>query len=121
MNSMLSMGTTLMGALLGRKTVSVTNARRAQSSMRSFGRSSKEKSDISRAQDSLEDLHIKYEDLEKEFNEAIEKLEEKLGVDNLEFEELTLAPRKSDLSVEEFAVVWLPWEVDDSGIAEPIY
>ena len=121
MNSYLSIGTTLMGALLGRKTVSVTNARRAQSSMRSFGRSSKEKSDISRAEEGLEDLQIKYENLEAEFNEEIEKLEEKLSVDNLEFEELSLAPRKSDLSVEEFAVVWLPWEVDESGIAEPVY
>ena len=121
MNSVLSVGTTLMGALLGRKTVSVTNARRAQSSMRSFGRSSKEKDDIGRAKDNLEDLHIKFEDLETEFNEAVSKIEDKLSIENLEFEELTLAPRKGDLSVEQFAVVWLPWEVDDSGIAEPVY
>ena len=121
MNSALSVGTTLLGALLGRKTLSVTNARRAQSSMRTFGRSSKEKSDISRAQENLEELHIKYENLEAEFNEEIEKLEEKMSVDNLEFEELNLPPRKSDLSVEQFAVVWLPWEVDQDGIAEPIY
>ena len=121
MNSVLSVGTTLMSAFLGRKTVSVTNARRAQSSMRSFGRSSKEKSDIGRAQDNLEDLHHKFEALEDEFKEEVEKVEDKLAVENLEFEELTLAPRKGDLSVEQFAVVWLPWEVDESGIAEPVY
>ncbi len=121
MNSVLSMGTTLMGALLGRKTASVTNARRAQSSMRSFGRSSKEKSDVGRAKDSLEDLHIKFENLENEFNDEVHRAEDKLSIENLEFEELSLAPRKSDLSVEQFAVVWLPWEVDDSGIAEPVY
>ena len=121
MNSVLSVGTTLMGALLGRKTVSVTNARRAQSSMRSFGRSSKQKSDIGRAQENLEDLHVKYEDLETEFKDEVAQLEEKLSVDNLEFEELILPPRKSDLSVEQFAVVWLPWEVDQDGIAEPVY
>ena len=89
--------------------------------MRSFGRSSKEKGDISRAQENLEELHIKFEDLETEFNDEVAKLEEKLSVDNLEFEELTLPPRKSDLSVEQFVVVWLPWEVDESGIAEPVY
>lgn len=121
MNSVLSVGTTLMGALLGRKTVSVTNARRAQSSMRSFGRSSKEKDDIGRAKDNLEDLHIKFEDLEDEFKQEVDEVEEKLSVENLEFEELTLAPRKSDLSIEQFSVVWLPWEVDESGIAEPVF
>ena len=76
---------------------------------------------ISRAKESLEDLHIKFEDLETEFNDEVAKLEEKLSVDNLEFEELNLPPRKSDLSVEQFAVVWLPWEVDEDGIAEPVY
>jgi hypothetical protein len=121
MNSVLSVGTTLMGALLGRKSISVTNARRAQSSMRSFGRSSKEKDDIGRAKDNLEELHIKFENLEAEFKDEVERAEDKLSIENLEFEELTLAPRKGDLSVEQFAVVWLPWEVDESGIAEPVY
>ena len=121
MNSVLSVGTTIMGALLGRKTVSVTNARRAQSSMRSFGRSSKQKDDVGRAKDNLEELHIKFENLEAEFNDEVHRLEDKLSIENLEFEELSLSPRKSDLSVEQFAVVWLPWEVDDAGIAEPVY
>lgn len=121
MNSVLSVGTSIMGALLGRKTISATNARRAQSSMRSFGRSSKAKGDIERAKDSLEDLHVKFEDLESEFKIEVEKLEQKLSVENLEFEELSLAPRKSDLSIEQFSVVWLPWEVDENGIAEPVY
>ena len=111
MNSVLSVGTTLMGALLGRKSISVTNARRAQSSMRSFGRSSKEKDDIGRAKDNLEELHIKFENLEAEFKDEVERAEDKLSIENLEFEELTLAPRKGDLSVEQFVVFFLPWEV----------
>ena len=118
---MLSMGTTLMGALFGRKTLSVTNARRAGTSMRAMGRSSKEKSDIGRAKDNLEELMIKFEDLENQFNEDVDEVGEKLAVDNMEFEELEVPPRKSDISIEQFGICWMPYVVDSSGIAEPAY
>jgi hypothetical protein len=116
MSSYLSVGQTLMGALLGRR-----STRNTTTSVRSFGRSSKEKDDIGRAKDNLEELQIKFEDLEREFNEEVEELGDKLDVDNLEFEDLKVTPRKSDISVEEFGVCWLPWRVDSNGIAEPIY
>ncbi len=121
MDSILSVGTTLMGALLGRKAVSVTNARRAGSSMRSFGRASKEKGDIARAKDNLEDLQADFEELEAKFNDEVTEIESKLNIDNLDFEQLSVRPRKSDISIEDFAVAWLPWRVDTAGIAEPVF
>ena len=39
--------------------------------MRSVGRSSKEKGDIERAKENLDELMVKFEDLEIEFNEAL--------------------------------------------------
>ena len=105
-----------MGALLGRR-----STRSTSTSVRSFGKQSKEKSDIARAKDNLEELQVQFEDMEAAFNEDIDALEDKYSVDSLEFEELTLPPRKSDISVEEFSVCWLPWLVDSSGIAEPNY
>ena len=116
MSSYLNIGSTLMGALLGRRSTRSTGT-----SVRSLGRSSKEKSDIERAKDNLEELQIKFEDLEREFNDEVESIEDKLVVGNLEYEELKVTPRKSDITVEEFGICWLPWRVDSSGIAEPIY
>lgn len=116
MASRMSIGATLLGALFGRK-----STRSATSTMRSFSRSSKEKNDIERAEDNLEDLELQFEDLEKEFNDAVAKVEDKLSVDELEYEDLTIPPRKSDLSVEQFGVVWLPLKVSKSGITDAIY
>ncbi len=121
MNSVLSVGTTLMGALLGRKTFGATNARRAGSSMRSFGKISKEKDDIGRAEENLEELQVKYEDMEADFDEQVNELTEKLSVENLELEELSVTPRKSDIDIEDFSICWLPWRIDSSGIAEPAW
>ena len=115
-SSWLSIGQTVMGAFMGRRT-----SRSAGTSIRSFGRAGKEKADIARAEDNLEEVTIQFEDLEAQFNEDIAELEEKLDVENLEFEELTLAPRKSDISIDDFCMCWVPWKVDSSGIAEPVY
>lgn len=114
MDNMLSWGQTLMGGLFGRR-------KSFTSTMRSQGRSSKQKSDIGRAEDAFEDLQEKFKDLEVKFKDDVDELEDKLSVDNLEYESLSLPPRKSDISIEQFGVVWLPWRVDSSGIAEPLY
>ena len=121
LDSALSVGTSILGALLGRKTVSATNARRAGTSMRAMGRANREKSDIGRAEDALEDLKVDWEDMEEKFERDVEEIEEKMNVDDLELEELVIRPRKGDLDVEKFVVIWLPYRVDSSGIAEPAF
>lgn len=121
MSSKWSIGASILGALLGRKKLSATNVRRATSAMSAREKAVKEKEDIARAEEQLEDLQAKFKDLEVEFNEAIDELEEKLHVDNLEFEDLSVSPRKSDISIEDCCVCWFPWRVSSKGIAEPIY
>ena len=97
-----------MGALLGRKKVSATSVRSAGTSIRSMGRTSKEKADIARAKQELEELNAKLEEMDKEFQADLEAVKTKYDVDNLEIEELSLSPRKSDISVERMAVLWIP-------------
>jgi hypothetical protein len=105
-SSWINIGETIMGAVLGRRT-----SRRAGTSIRSYNRASKEKADIARAEDNLEEAKIQFDELETQFNEDVAELEEKLDVENLEFE----------ISIEDFCLCWMPWKVDASGIAEPIF
>lgn len=121
LDSILSTGSSLMGALLGRKKISVTNTRRAGSSVRSFGRTAAQKQDVARAKADLEELLTKMEDLQTDFDNAVQEVGEKLDVENLDIEDLSLRPKKSDISVEDFALVWLPWRVNSKGIAESAY
>ena len=48
-------------------------------------------------------------------------MREKFDSEMLVFDELNLAPKKTDISVKEFGVVWLPWKVDSTGIADPLF
>ncbi len=121
MDSVLSFGSSILSAVLGRKKLSTSNVSRATSSMKSLGRASKERSDIGRAEENLEELKEQKIQLEEEFQEEVAELEAKLDVESLELEELFVKPRKSDISVERFGVVWLPFRIDRDGIAEAAY
>ena len=118
-DTLVSFGTSLLGALLGRKKVSSTNARRAGTVMRSAGRASKEKSDIERAERELEAREEDLAELQREFEDAVGELEEPVRAEELELEPVEVAPRKSDLDVGAPRLVWEPWRVDGNGIATP--
>ncbi len=117
----ISIGSTLLGALFGRKIASRTNVTRASTSMRSVGRAAQQRGDVSQAQEKVEDLKTEFEALEEELNKEVAALEEKFDTEKLVFDELQVRPRKSDIEVAKIALVWTPWRVDASGIAEPLY
>jgi hypothetical protein len=121
LDSVLSMGGSIMGALLGRKSLSVTNARRASSSMRSLGRAVSERSDIGRAEENVADLQAESKALEEKFNQDVEATRDKLRVDKLELESLSVPPRKSEIAINGLKVIWLPFRVDARGIVEPAW
>ncbi len=115
-NSWVAVTQTIMGALLGRRT-----SRSAGTSVRSYGKAAKEKADVKRATENWAEAIRQYEELETAFDHAINALEEKLHVDQLEYEQLSVAPRKSDILIEDFGVCWLPWTVDSAGMAEAAF
>lgn len=122
MSSFLSIGTTIFGAIMGRKIASATNVRKASTAARSVGRAAKEYDDIERAKEALKVQQQKYEELEAEFQQELDKLEAPIRPEDLEIEEYLVRPRKSDLMINEVAFTWLPWSVDEAtGISEPLY
>ena len=122
LSSFLSIGTTIFGAIMGRKIASATNVRKASTAARSVGRAAKEYDDIERAQEALKVQQEKYEELEAQFQQELDELEAPIRAEDLEIEEYPVRPRKSDLMVNEVSFVWLPWSVDQAtGISQPLY
>ena len=113
---MTTLGTTLVGVLMGRR-----STRNASSSVRSYSRSSKEKSDIRRAEDKLKELESEIKTLNQEFEEDVNRLTSKLAIENLEYTEHQLPPRKSDISIVNYAIHWLPFRVNPQGELEQLY
>ncbi len=103
-----SVGTTLLGALFGRKVRSAGTVGRAASTVRRAGRAVREKGDIGRAMETLEARRQDLADLEAEFEEALEDVRSEIDIDAYEVEEVTVNPRKSDIGIDRMLLVWVP-------------
>ena len=89
--------------------------------MRSAGKIAKERSDVARAEDTVESLQEQLVALEEEFTRESEQLGDKFTEEALELKELSIKPRKSDLTVDQVTLVWTPWILDAVGMAEPTF
>ena len=80
------MGSSVLGALLGRKTISKTNVSKATTAAKAASRAAQQRGDVSQAGDSLEVLQQKYADLQAKFQAKIEELDAALRPEALELE-----------------------------------
>ena len=117
----ISIGATILGALFGRKLSSRSNLGRATTAARSAGRTAKERTDIQRAEDEVEVLRERLAELEETSREEIAALQEDVDVDTLPVDELDIRPRKSDIEIRRLVVIWTPWLVEESGVARAAF
>ncbi len=114
-DSAISFGSSLLGALMGRKLASRTNVSRAATSARSLGRAAGQRGDVGRAREKLDELKKQLTQLEEKFEEEARAIEAAFQTDSLELERLELRPRKADITVSDVAVVWTPWQMESGG------
>ena len=117
--SYLSLGGSLLGALFGRKLLSGTNVRRAGTALRSRGRAADQANDVGEAEEMKAEREEQLAAVEEELAADIAAVEDDLDPRNLELTPKRIAPRKSDIKIDALSVLWRPWAVDPSGIAEP--
>jgi DNA helicase HerA-like ATPase len=98
-----SVGTTLLGAFLGRKGVSG-----ARSSARDMGRSMKQREDVKDYEENLDALRKERSALDAEFQSEIVDMDNKNDPLTEAFEKLTIAAKKSSISIRLCTLVWSP-------------
>jgi hypothetical protein len=116
-----AVGSSVLGALLGRKTLSQTNVTKAASAARTAGRAVQKRSELDQAAESLDTLHQKYTELELEFRAEVEELVAALRPEAVALESVPLRPKKADITVEQVVLAWTPWKVRSDGKAEAGY
>ncbi|HEY0683336.1 MAG TPA: hypothetical protein VGD45_13465 [Steroidobacter sp.] len=108
MQAAISVGTSILGALLGRKAISVSNAQRIGSAARSAGRLGKENTDVSRAEENRDVLQQRLDDLQAELESEVTRLRSELDPTTVAIEQTSVKPRKTDIDVRTLALVWVP-------------
>ncbi len=106
----ISVGATILGAVLGRGRVSSGTVGRASTAARGAERSVKESRDVDRAQENVAAIQKDIDALVASLESEIDAIESELHVDNVDITTVELKPRKTDIAVEWFGLVWLPYQ-----------
>jgi hypothetical protein len=102
-----SIGATLVGALLGRKAMNVGTLGRATTAVRGVGRSMKESGDIQRANESADAVRAQVKELDDQAREETQAIA--AAYDRApEFERTTLVPKRGQITVQLVALGWDP-------------
>jgi hypothetical protein len=105
--TMVSVGATVLGALFGRKAVSMSTLGRATTAVRGVGRSVKETQDIARAQERQQEAERELKSLEDELADEIAALgaadDAEVALDTIE-----IKPKRGAVDIRLVALAWKP-------------
>jgi len=121
MDTLISFGSTLLGAFLGRKAVSAGTVGKAATTMRSAGRAMGQASDVGRAQETVEAVQQQLQDLEAQFQTEVNAVTSTGDPTTEMLETVELRPTRTNINVRLVALVWLPFKRDAIGVMNPAY
>jgi hypothetical protein len=108
----ISFGTTLLGAIFGRK---ASTLGKATTAARGVGRSIKEGRDVGAAEENVEALEQQLNSLNAEVEAAVAELQSKVDPMIEALQTITIRPKKTNIAVQLLALVWTPYWMDEQG------
>ncbi len=106
LQTMISVGATLFGALMGRKAISATTLGRATTAARGMGRTMKESDDIERANQTLRAVEEQREGLTDEMKAEMATLEAAIDPATETFERIRITPKRTNVTLKLVALLW---------------
>jgi F0F1-type ATP synthase assembly protein I len=102
----ISVGATIVGALLGRKAISASTIGRATTAARGVGRTMKESEDISRAKETVAALDEQRKQLDADFAAESAALDAANDTATETLEKISIKPKKTNITVKLVGLVW---------------
>lgn len=115
LSTAVNLGTSVLGALFGRKLGSSTNVTRAGSVIRSASSVAAEASDIRMAEEQYAVLLKEREELSATVEAEVNEITHQLDTDVMKFSRLEITPRKTDTVIDLVALLWLPYVDNGDG------
>jgi hypothetical protein len=107
-NTAISVGSTLLGAFLGRKVMSAGNIGRATTAARGASRTVKESSDVNRAGENVQAFQQQLADLQAQFDAESGEIVAAYDPQAEAFETIALKPKKTNITVPSVILAWAP-------------
>jgi hypothetical protein len=106
LQSAVSVGATIFGALLGRKSLSTSTLGRATTAARGIGRASKERDDIKRAQENVDVVKRDLEAVDAQIAEETAAIAARFDADAADLDSTMVAPKRGGILVQFVALGW---------------
>lgn len=74
-----------------------------------------EHGDVRRAQEDIASLRQQQQDLDREFQDEVARVQSQFEPAAIVLEPREIAPKKTDIKVEEVVLLWTPWTIGKSG------
>lgn len=121
LDTAVSFGTAILGALLGRKRLSSTTANKVGTAIRSASGARKEASDVARARETVEKVRADLAALNAELQKEVDALDTAFDAQNEELDEILVKPRTTDIHVRLVGLLWMPYQPGDDGRLSPAW
>jgi hypothetical protein len=120
-SSAVSFGSTVLGAIFGKKILTTGNISKVATAAKSVGRTMQTSENVEIAQQKLQSAQAELDDLHDKLKKEIDELKEQYESGNLKLESVELKPTKSNINVRLVGLVWLPLAKNAVGMLTKAY
>jgi len=120
LDAAISFGTAILGAVLGRKRLSTTSARRIGTAVRQAGNMGKEAGDVERAEETVARVQQELEELNQRFEQEVAEMDTAFDAQSAELEETAVRAKSTDIRVHFAGLLWVPWRRGADGLLLPL-
>jgi Sec-independent protein translocase protein TatA len=121
LDTAISFGTAILGAVLGRKKLSSATATKIGSAIKTAGGASKEAADVDRAMQTANKVKEEMTALNAALEKEVADLDTSFDAQSEELEEVIVRAKSTDIHVALTGLVWLPYTADDKGRLRPAW
>jgi hypothetical protein len=121
MNTAISFGTAILGALLGRKRISSATAGKVGTAMRKAGNAKKQAGDVARAQQTADKVRADLAALNDQLSTEVTELAASFNAQDEELTEIPVRAKSTDIHVSIIALAWLPYQKELDGRLVPAW
>jgi hypothetical protein len=121
LDTAVSIGTAILGAVLGRKRLSTTAASRVGTAIKTAGGARKEAADVARARQTAEKVRADLEALNAQLEKEVAALDTAFDAQAEELQEILVRAKTTDIHVPILALAWMPYAPDSKGRLRPAW
>lgn len=121
LDTAVSFGSAILGAVLGRKKLSTSTANRIGTAIRTAGGAGKEAADVERARQTAEKVRADMAELNAQLEKEIAELDTAFDAQAEALEETVVRAKSTDVNVALTGLVWMPYTADEQGRLRPAW